>query len=219
MIYEYNTVIKRGIVGNKAEQTKQKILMVAKSEFLEKGFSGASLRIIADKANVTTGALYGSFADKEDIFHELVYVPADTLYKMYDSSLNDFKNMSEEEQVSNIKTFGDRVLSSFIDYIYEHFDEFKLIICASNGSAYANYVDKLIVLESRSMDYLVGVLRRQGYDVPVLRADLSHMLVSAYFNGIFEVVAHDMKKEDAVDYIQIISKFFSSGWNNLFNLK
>lgn len=219
MLYKYNSVIKEGIMGNKAEQTKHKILMVAKSEFLEKGFSGASLRIIADKADVTTGALYGSFADKNDIFHELVYVPADTLYKMYENSLNDFKNMSEEEQISNIKTFGGGVVNLFIDYIYEHFDEFKLIICASSGSVYANYVDNLIALESRSMDYLVGILKKQGYEVPVLRADLTHMLVSAYFNGIFEVVAHDMKKEDAVDYIQILSKFFFSGWNNLFNLE
>lgn len=206
-------------MGNKSEQTKQKILMVAKSEFLEKGFIGASLRIIAEKADVTTGALYGCFADKEDIFHELVYVPADTLYKMYESNLDNFKNMSEEEQVSAIKTSEDKVISLFIDYIYEYFDEFKLIICASNGSSYANYVDRLITLESRSIDYLIEVLKGAGYDVPVLRADLNHMLISAYFNGIFEVIAHDMKKEDAVNHIQILTNFFFSGWNNLFNLK
>lgn len=205
-------------MGNKSEQTKQLILAVAKEEFLEKGFLGSSLRVIADKANVTTGALYGSFADKNDIFHELVFMPADTLYKLYENSLHDFKNMPENEQVSNLTTFSNKYLNSFIDYIYEHFDEFKLLICASNGSPYADYVDKLIALETRSIYYFMGILRKHGYTVPDIRADLSHMLVSAYLNGIFEVVAHDMKKEDALDYIQILSKFFSSGWNNLFNV-
>lgn len=205
-------------MGSKSEQTKQKILRVAKEEFLEKGFSDASLRTIATKAGVTTGALYGCFADKKDIFHELVYVAAETLYKMYEDRLVKFKGLSGSEQVEGMKDFTGEGVTSFLDYIYEHFDEFKLIICASRGSDYANYVDRLIAAESRSMDYFIDVLRGQGYNVPLLRVDLNHMLVSSFFNGVFEVVAHDMKKEDAENYIKILTAFFHSGWSNLFSI-
>ena len=39
---------------------------------MEKGFAGASLRGICQKAGVTTGALYFFFQDKDDLFCEVV---------------------------------------------------------------------------------------------------------------------------------------------------
>ena len=41
--------------------TREKILNAAKREFLEKGFAGTNVRAIAEKAGVTTGALYNLF--------------------------------------------------------------------------------------------------------------------------------------------------------------
>lgn len=52
--------------------TKELLLKVAKEEFLYKGFEKASMRTICKKANVTTGAAYFFFKDKNDIFYHLV---------------------------------------------------------------------------------------------------------------------------------------------------
>ena len=52
--------------------TKENLLNVARKEFLEKGYQGASLRTICQKANVTTGALYFFFANKEDLFSQVI---------------------------------------------------------------------------------------------------------------------------------------------------
>ena len=41
-----------------------KILEVAKQEFMEKGYTNASMRSIAEKSGCTTGMLYSRFADK-----------------------------------------------------------------------------------------------------------------------------------------------------------
>lgn len=49
-------------------ETKEKLLASAKSEFLKKGYMKASLRKICANAEVTTGALYFFFKDKEDLF-------------------------------------------------------------------------------------------------------------------------------------------------------
>ena len=58
---------------NEVEQTTlHLILSAAMQEFLEKGFTSASLRNIAKKAGVTTGALYGYYDSKEDLFEALV---------------------------------------------------------------------------------------------------------------------------------------------------
>ena len=59
-------------VGANAKVTKKKILDSATNEFYAKGFDKASLRDICEKANVTTGALYFFFKDKDDLFNNVI---------------------------------------------------------------------------------------------------------------------------------------------------
>lgn len=54
------------------EGVSEKILACAKEEFLEKGYSEASLRTIAAKADTTTGSIYSRFRDKEGLFGAIV---------------------------------------------------------------------------------------------------------------------------------------------------
>lgn len=51
--------------------TLDDILSAAKAEFSEKGFQSASLRRIVKNAGVTTGAFYGYFKSKEELFDAL----------------------------------------------------------------------------------------------------------------------------------------------------
>ena len=58
---------------NEVEQTTlHLILSAAMREFLEKGFKSASLRNIVKTAGVTTGAFYGYYDSKEELFEALV---------------------------------------------------------------------------------------------------------------------------------------------------
>ena len=52
------------------------LLETGKREFLTLGYRDASLRHIAASLGVTTGAIYGYFADKEALFDALVAQPA-----------------------------------------------------------------------------------------------------------------------------------------------
>jgi AcrR family transcriptional regulator len=54
------------------EQTRQRLLESAARAFAEKGFGGASLEEIAESAGYSTGALYANFANKEELFMEVV---------------------------------------------------------------------------------------------------------------------------------------------------
>ena len=51
--------------------TLERIQEAAMTEFLDKGFLGASLRQIVKNAGVTTGAFYGYFSSKEALFNAL----------------------------------------------------------------------------------------------------------------------------------------------------
>ena len=50
------------------QTTLNLILSAAMQEFLKKGFKSASLRNIVKTAGVTTGAFYGYYDSKEDLF-------------------------------------------------------------------------------------------------------------------------------------------------------
>ena len=59
--------------------TLERIRHAARTEFLEKGFRSASLRNIVKSVGMTTGAFYGYYKSKEELFEALVKEPADFL--------------------------------------------------------------------------------------------------------------------------------------------
>lgn len=54
------------------ERTRQQLLAAAARVFARKGFAGASLEEIAEQAGYSTGAVYYNFANKEQLFLELI---------------------------------------------------------------------------------------------------------------------------------------------------
>ncbi|MBX4149402.1 TetR/AcrR family transcriptional regulator [Paenibacillus lautus] len=53
---------------SEANETIQLLLKVARTHFTEKGYANAALEEIADEANVTRGALYHHFKNKQGLF-------------------------------------------------------------------------------------------------------------------------------------------------------
>ena len=82
----------------KDDSARGKILEAAKTEFMERGFAEASMRTIAERAGFTTGMLYSRFADKSEIFRELVESPADELSNYFITVQNEFAGYSPEYQ-------------------------------------------------------------------------------------------------------------------------
>ena len=202
----------------KDELAIDKIIECAKQEFLEKGFEGASMRNIAENAGYTTGMLYGRFADKGELFKAIVKAPADKLYIYYTNVQHEFAELAPETQYKDMHIYVDARINEMLDIVYSNFDEFKLIISKSKGSEYENYVDKLIEIETDNTVRFISELNAAGIKVNDVRADLSHMLATAMFNGMFEVVEHDFTKDDARSYIKQLQYFFNAGWDKILGL-
>lgn len=196
----------------------EKILECAKEEFMEKGFSDASMRSIAEKAGYTTGMLYARFADKNEMFNALVSEGADKLYDYFTFVEDEFASFSPEKQRKEMHSYVDGKVVEMVDIIYDYFDAFKLIVCKSAGSSYQFYIDKMIDVETANTVRFIKVLNDMGVETCEIRADLNHMLASALFNGMFEVVAHDFAKADALSYIRQLQDFFNAGWDRLLNI-
>jgi AcrR family transcriptional regulator len=59
-------------VGSAAEETRQRILDVARQLFVERGYAGTSIRDIAEELRMTKGSLYYHFSSKEELLHALM---------------------------------------------------------------------------------------------------------------------------------------------------
>lgn len=203
---------------NNESSTLQNILQAAKSEFLQKGFQSASLRNIVKIAGVTTGAFYGYFSGKEALFAAIVEEHAVNIMNIFMSAQEDFANLPKEIQAQHMGVESRSSMNSIIDYIYDHFDEFKLLICKSEGTSYENFVHNMVEIEVEETLEFIELLREQGKNVPHMEKAVCHMIVSGMFNGMFQLIEHDMKRENARKYVGELQDFYIAGWSKILGI-
>lgn len=205
-------------MSNEESTTLKNILSAGKAEFLEKDFNSASLRNIVKTAGVTTGAFYGYFSGKEALFAALVEEHAKAIMNIFMSAQESFGELSDEEKINHMGVESRTSLNEIVDYIYEHFDEFKLIICKSEGTSYENFIHNMVEIEVEETYQFIDALRSQGKHVPNIEKAVCHMIISGMFSGIFELIEHDMKKENAKKYVSEFQDFYIAGWSKILGL-
>ena len=200
------------------EEVLKEIIKAAKEEFLSLGYNEASMRNIAKKANLTTGSLYYRFLDKAEMLDAVVGNEAEELLTMFKRIQNDFAKKEIKSQVSEMGSYTENGLHVMINYIYDHYDAFKIIICRSKGSKYEFYIDSLVDIEVENTYRFINELKEKKLKVRKPSEDLIHILCTSFFTSIFEVVQHDMKREEALKYADEIYAFNEAGWSVLLGL-
>jgi AcrR family transcriptional regulator len=202
-------------MAKKVEGVSEKLLDCARKEFLEKGFKGASLRSIAEKAGSSTGAIYIRYPDKEALFDDLVADTLDNFLSNFRAAQDRHFELIDTDETAKSSDMSQEYLYHFISYVYDHYDVFKLVLCCSGGTKYENFIHDLVSLEVDVTEKYYDKLHELGKMEGHIRHDVHHMLTSAYYTAVFEIVVHDMSRENASGYIQEVSDFFNSGWNSL----
>ena len=199
----------------KDSDTKKKIREVARKEFLEKGFKAASLNRIVAEAGFTKGAFYGYYKNKAALFEDLVFEAAGGLLSQFKAAQKAHFDLIPKDNTSKSRELSTQYLRYFIEYIYAHFDAFKLVLCCSVGTKYENYVHDLVELEVNGAERYFESLRERGKLKGRVSRELHHMITSAYFTAVFETVVHDMPREEAFQYVEELAAFFNAGWEGL----
>ena len=195
--------------------TRNKIQQIAMEEFTEKGFLGASLRQIVKKAGVTTGAFYGYFSSKEALFNAIVEPHAVALMGRYMEAQTTFAELPEEEQPSHMGLESSEYIHWMVDYICRHREPVKLLLCRSEGTGYEHFVHNMVEVEVEYTIRYMEVLRHLGQDIPELDEQMCHIIASGMFNGLFEIVIHDMPRDRALHYVDQLRDFYTAGWLKL----
>lgn len=204
-------------MAKQIEGVYEAVLACAKKEFLEKGYKDASLRTIAQEAGTSTGSIYTRFKDKEGLFNAIVGPAADRLKEMFLEIQENFHQLDDDLQRAEMGQYTACHQMEMLDYIYSHFDEFRLLLDCAEGTRFSCFLDELVDIE---VDYTYKYMEVIGCETVksgLVTEEFVHIVVTAYFNGMFEVVRHGMSKADALKYIRLLNRYHMQGFTTIFN--
>lgn len=204
-------------MAKQIEGVYESVLACAKNEFLEKGYKDASLRVIAQAAGTSTGSIYTRFKDKAGLFNAIVGPAADQLKDMFVEIQENFHSLDDSTQEAEMGEYTSRHQMEMLEYIYDHFDEFRLLLDCSDGTRFSGFVDELVDIEVEYTYKYMEVINCESVKSGVVTEDFIHIIVTAYFNGMFEVVRHNMSRDDARKYIRLLNRYHMQGFSTVFN--
>lgn len=206
-------------MSTKAEDTEKNILNTARKHFLKDGFSGASLRNIVKDAGLTTGAFYKYYPTKEALFDALTDPYIEHIYQIYDRVVEDFEKLSAKEQTSNMSDTSGDGMDQMIDYIYEHYDNFRLLLKCGDSGKFETFIHNMVDREMKSSLEYVKKMKEDGIEIPIVGESLMHMIYTGFFSSIFQIIEHDIDKEIAKRNVHKLREFNTGGWERLWNVK
>ncbi len=192
----------------------ESIIEAATAEFLEYGFTDASMRRIASAAGMSASGLYKHFAGKEEMFAALVEPAYQGLMDLFRQEADDQRRSVGNGDLSQWETGRDAKLA--MAYIYDHLDAFRLLVCKSQGTKYEGFLHELAVLEEETTLSFMEMLKQQGMKLSAFRMKELHLLTTANINAVFQTVEHDFTREEAMHYADTLDRFFSKAWQEFF---
>ncbi|MDE6473491.1 MAG: TetR/AcrR family transcriptional regulator [Clostridia bacterium] len=173
-----------------------RILQSARKAFKAKGYEGASMREIAQRAGYTTGVLYSRYKDKEELFSAVVKFGEMAITSLC-SGRNDigirFSHLDRKDVVGR--------LLSIIDVVSTYKDTVELLIRCSKDSSKGNYIEDFTDKESILKSYIFDRLISQGISNNSILFSLSHNLAVAIYRTLFNFTL-DFPKEDVVKFLR-----------------
>ncbi|MCR4934774.1 MAG: TetR/AcrR family transcriptional regulator [Lachnospiraceae bacterium] len=197
------------------KQTRQKLIECAKKEFLEKGYTKASLRSICADAGVTTGALYFFFENKEDLYAAIVDPPLNGLKSiLYKHFKEDEAEISEINSIDDIDMDHTEISDKIVGYIYDNYDSFMLLITKTENTVYENVVDEFVSMLEKSIP--LTMVNLKGYRIDEY---MSHWMSHISMDAFIHVIKHEKDVNKAKARLRAILNYLVMGWVQLALIK
>lgn len=196
-------------MNNPSPETPKKIRQCAAREFAEKGFRGASLRNIVKQAGVTTGAFYGYYNSKEELFDALVGEHAQKLTEIFVSGQTRLLEAIRSGSREDFKSINAGRLAAMAETACEKSDVTRLLLLCADGTKYENFVHCMAEAETQATCRLRAELRFGG--AKQLDPYFEHIILSGMISSLFEPVIHGAARERCLRLAQELSEFYGSG--------
>ena len=205
-------------MAKRIEGVSDEVLRCAREEFMEMGFQEASMRVIAAKANTSTGSIYTRYGDKSGLFHALVDDTVNGLLKSFEEVQAAFDDRPVEAKGDALDYASDQVVS-MVNYLYDHLDDFRLLVRCSDKDCYEKMIDSLIDIDVKYTLRFTHCTGRSTLTEGPTGELMVHMLSNAFYSGLFETIRHDLSRADAISYALRLRRFFRMGWADLLGME
>jgi len=183
-------------------RTREKILEAGRRLFTERGYEGATVRDIARAAGMSTGAVFASFADKAELFDEIV--------------ATDYRSLEAEmaEAVRNAPTIEEALLGLFGAAYRSHVHQLPMV-CAAMSAGWTRH-PSTAPRSREALKPIVDLIRealQQGVDrgelaantdVRLLRGIVWEVYLSGYRAAVYEGWTADDMIRRLADQLRII---------------
>ena len=188
----------------------KRLIEVAKKEFLEKGFEGASIRTIAHEAETSPRAVYTRFENKEDLFAAVV----EPVYSDFMKMFKDDKIIYwEKARQRDFSTKPEDFYLRYLNYVYAHKEQFELILQKSKGTRFEHFTQNLCEIDLTELNkQLPDILE----DFKKFQNDKSTQLflstiTYSFYNALFAPLIEGVELDVAKSYITKLTQFYNDG--------
>ena len=185
-----------------------KITSAALGEFLDKGYAGASLRKIAEKAGVTVGAIQTRYSSKDKLFASLLKPFLGEIEALFSGVRAQYYSGAGWYILAQLKTSIMHESQAILD----HYEETTLLLYKSAGSSLESCFDTLVKSKIEESALFFRCAGYTGVDERLLG-----LLISAQFDGYRRIVTECPDRQSAEKYMQSLMTYHYGGWVALFN--
>ena len=197
-------------MANKDHSLDDGILQAAYSEFLAYGFQKASLHKIAEKAGVTTGAIYTRYKNKDALFVSLLQDFFETMNVLFAPVADEYEKAKRSAQPEDILRAINAEESIYFRLLTEHYDDCTLFFSRSDGSSVEMILKEIMNTKTKqTVDFFSEVYGKAPNE------DAIRLLMGSQFWYFRQLLNEHLDKDEMFDCLCSILDFTNAGWRQL----
>lgn len=173
------------------DYVRMNILESARKEFLSKGYAKASMRDIAQSANITVGNIYRYYDSKAFLFEAVVDPTFVEIKELIQNVRFDQFDANERQEYTN---FRNEFVKGFINIVKENKEEIVILIKCAEGTRYRGTKNQFAqIFESKVNKYVGDIIEQENQKSD--RAVISKVISKSVIDGLTELIVYNGLKD------------------------
>ena len=190
----------------------QAIIDAARTEFMAHGFRSASLHKIADRAGITTGALYTRYRNKDALFRSLV---SPALLEIRQQMGPIGERYAQAQALCSRQALMEAIRREeqiYLDLLFDHYQDCVLFFCKSEGSSLERELQTMTDWKARETAEFFRSIARSPLDFDGIRLIAANQLYCYK-----QILSSGCTKEKARSCLETLDLFLEAGWKAIFD--
>ena len=197
-------------MANKDHSLDDEIIRAAYSEFLAYGFQKASLHKIAEKAGVTTGAIYTRYKNKDALFFSLLRDFFEAMKVLFAPVAEEYEKAKHSEKPEDILSAINAEESIYFRLLTEHYDDCTLFFSRSDGSSVEMILKEIMNTKTKqTVEFFSEVYGKAPNE------DAIRLLMGSQFWYFRQLLNEHLDEDEMFACLRSILDFFNAGWRQL----